>query len=312
MHLLLASLTWDPGFRGILSVAVAVGVLCGTVLILLITNNGPRLGFHLAVTGLFGWLTLMFFFWVVFAIGYHGPAPHWKVIDVSTDAPNAFHEVMRDVPQPNALPTPDSYLTSNKLVAKAFEGQQKKPTMGDVLAADPTIADGLKDKLHGWRLVAASNPVSGDAGATAAGYLTTEGFEGTKLASSGFVVGTIFDRGGKPARSGDGVVDRVTNRIQKTAMWFAADNPTHYAVVQVRLTVPQVTLAGQAPPSPVVDANQPVINVLMVRDLGATRLPGTAGFLFSAVVFGILAYQLHRRDKLAMANRAAKAATTGA
>jgi hypothetical protein len=307
MHLLLASLTWDPGFRGILSVAVAVAVLCGTVLILLITNNGPRLGFHLAVTALFGWLTLMFFFWVVFAIGYHGPAPTWKVIDVSTDAPNAFHSVLHDVPQPTSLPSPDQYVTSNEKVAKAFEGSTKEPTWGDVLAADPEIANDLKAKLNGWRLVATSNPVSGDAGATATSYLVSEGIDGNGLSSAGFELGNIYDRGGKPLRTDDSVFGRVTNRIQKLGMWFVADNPAHYAVVQARLTVPQVTLAGQAPPSPVVDPDQPVINILMVRDLGAVRLPGTAGLFFSGTVFAILAYQLHRRDKIGMANRAAAA-----
>lgn len=308
MHLLLASITWDPGFRGILSVAVAVAVLCGTVLILLITNNGPRLGFHLAVTALFGWLTLMFFFWVVFAIGYKGPSPSWKVIDVSTDTPNAFHKTLQDVPQPKSLPSPSDYLTTNKKVAKAFEGTTKTPTWGDVLDADPEIAGQLKSKLAGWRLVATSNRLSGDAGATATSYLTSEGIDGTGLSPSGFVLGTIYDRGGKPLRTDDSVFGRVTNRAEKLGMWFMADNPTHYAVVQARLTVPQVTLAGQAPPSPVLDPDQPVINVLMVRDLGATRLPGTAGMFFSGVVFAILAYQLHRRDKVAMANRAAAAA----
>lgn len=308
MHLLLASLTWDPGIRGILATAVAVGVLGGTVLILLVTNNGPRLGFHLAATALFGWMTLMFFFWIVFAIGYHGPAPSWKVLEVSTDAPNAFHETLRDVPQPSALPSPEEIVSSNKVVAKAMEGSTKTPTMGDIVTADPAVADQLKSKLNGWRLVATSNPVSGDASATAASYLSTEGFQGTKLTSSGFIVGTVFDQGGKPARKSDAVFDRVTNRAQKLGMWFTADNPAHYAVVQVRLTVPQVTLDGQAPPRPVADPNQPVINILMVRDLGATRLPGTAGMIFSGIVFAILAYQLHRRDKIGMANRAAAVA----
>ena len=68
------------------------------------------------------------------------------------------------------------------------------------------------------------------------------------------------------APGGSQVPDEVGD-VQKLGMWFIADNPTHYAVVQARLTVPQVTLAGQAPPSPVIDPEQPVINILMVRAL---------------------------------------------
>lgn len=302
---LLASLTWNPGIRGILAAAVAITVLCGSVLILLITNNGPRLGFHLAATALTGWLTLMFFFWVVFGIGYKGPAPSWKVVEVSTDTPNALHQFGRNVPQPADLPSPTSYLTSDQLVAQAFKGQTKTPTLGDVVAADPKVAADLKPKLNGWRLVSTSNPVSGDAGATASGYLTTTGFAGNKLTSDQFILGTIYDRGGKPQRSDDSMLGRVAYRAEKLGMWFLADNPPHYAVVQARLTIPQVSYSGQPPPTPVPDPNQPVINILMERNLGATRLPGTGGMILAGTVFAILAYQLHRRDKAAMAARAA-------
>ena len=305
-HALLA-LSWNPGIRGILDVAIAVAVLCGTPLLLLITNNGARLGFHLAATGLFGWLTLMFLFWVIFGIGYKGPAAHWHVVEVSLDTPNALTQVARNVPQPASLPDPAGYLKTNKLVKEAFVGQTKTPTLSDVVANDPTVEKQLADKLNGWRLVSTSDPIAGDAGATASTYLTTYGLN-APLPSTGFVIGSIFDKGGKPRRTNDSIVGRIAYRAEKLGMWVTFDNPTHYAVVQARLTIPQVTLPGKPPPLAQPDPNQPVINLIMVRDNGKVRLPGTALFFISLVIFSILAYQLHRRDKAAMAARAAAAA----
>jgi hypothetical protein len=309
-HALLA-LSWNPGIRGILDVAIAVAVLCGTPLLLLITNNGARLGFHLAVTGLFGWLTLMFLFWVIFGIGFKGPAPAWRVIEVSTDTPNALHAVAHNVPQPGTLPTPASYLKTDAKVHAALAAQPKAPTLGDVVAANPEIATELSDKLNGWRIVSTSNAISGDAGATATTYLIANGV-GTPLKADGFVLGAIFDKGGKPTRTNQSIVGRVAYRAEKLGMWLTGNNPTHYAVQQAYLTLPQTILPGQPPPTPEIDPAQPVVNVIMVRSNGATRLPGTALFFFSLVIFSILAYQLHRRDKAAMAARAAAASTKGA
>ena len=81
----LAAITWDPGFRGILVVAVGVLVLMGSVYLLLATNTGARLGFLLALTGLFGWMTIMGLVWSIYGIGKKGPAASWKVEDLNYD-----------------------------------------------------------------------------------------------------------------------------------------------------------------------------------------------------------------------------------
>lgn len=302
---LLASLTWEPGIRGILLVMVAVVVLFGTPLILLVTNLGSRLGFHIAVTAIFGWLTLMFMFWAIYGLGYKGPAPEWRVLETSTDAPNARLHVLHDVPQPNDLPLATKY-TTNPLVKEALIGRKSAPTMGDIVAADPRIADSLKPKLNGWRLVGTSNPINGDASASTGEYLQENGFGGMQFQSSStYLVGTVFDRGGKPLRKDSSMMGRVTHRIETTGMALIGDNPAHYAVVQIHPTIAQASLPGEPPPPPVIDPNQPVINVLLVRDLGAIRQPGFAFGIMSFLIFSILAYQLHRRDKAGMAARAA-------
>lgn len=302
---LLASLTWDPGIRGILDVVIAVAVLCGTPLILLTTNLGSRLAVHVTATAIFGWLTLMFLFWAIYALGYHGPAPAWKVLETSSTPTVAYNKQLHNVPQPDALPkTPEQYLETNKLVQEAMKGRSATPTMGDVVQADPSVAKSLAPKLNGWSIVSSAQGTYGDSSATAASYLAENGYNTLKFnSSSDLIIGTVFERGGKPGRANDSVAARVANRIKTTAMWFAADNPPHYAVVQLRPAIAQTALPGEPPPRAVPDPNQPVINVLLVRDLGAVRQPAFAFGTLSLIMFLILAYSLHRRDKEGMENR---------
>lgn len=301
---LLASLTWDPGIRGILVVVLAVTVLCGTPLLLLATNVGSRLGFHIAATAIFGWLTLMFMFWAIYGLGYKGPAPTWQVLETSTNPTAAYHDQLHNVPQPDTLPSSVSYLTTNKLVAEAMKGRKTAPTMGDVVAADPSVAKTLEPKLNGWSLASTSNPVYGDSAAAAGAYLVANGYDGLQFkTSSDYLVGTVFEQGGKPDRKSGSMMDRVTNRVQTTAMALVGDNPAHYAVVQIQPTVAQTALPGEPPPLPVADPNQPTINVLLVRNLGAVRQPGFAFGTLSLIIFAILAFGLHRRDKAGMAAR---------
>lgn len=82
--LLAFQVTWDPGIRGVLVVAVGISVLMGSVYMLLATNLGSRLGFLVAVAGLSGWLALMGFVWAMYGIGYKGTAAHWVVEEVVT------------------------------------------------------------------------------------------------------------------------------------------------------------------------------------------------------------------------------------
>lgn len=82
--LLAFEITWDPAIRGILSVAVGVVVLCGSIYLIVGTNVGSRLGFLISVAGLSGWLLLMFAFWAAYGIGYQGSTPSWHVEEVVT------------------------------------------------------------------------------------------------------------------------------------------------------------------------------------------------------------------------------------
>ena len=82
IHTLAFALKWDPQIHGLLVVLLAIVLLPGSVYLLLATNLGARVGFLVAVAGLFGWMTLMSIIWTVYGIGFTGNPPAWKVEQV--------------------------------------------------------------------------------------------------------------------------------------------------------------------------------------------------------------------------------------
>src|SRR4051812_21326207 len=78
----------------------------------------------------------------------------------------------------------------------------------------------------------------------------------------------------------------------------------HYLVIQVQAVEHQETVPGLAPPKPRVDPNAAPISVVMVRDLGSLRLRPGVFTVAVGLLFGLLVYQLHTRDKELMALRA--------
>lgn len=76
---------------------------------------------------------------------------------------------------------------------------------------------------------------------------------------------------------------------------------THYLIIQVKPVVKQEALPGQAPPRPRVDDAARPAAVVMVRDLGSLRLNPAVFTIASTLLFGLLVYQLHTRDKELMA-----------
>jgi hypothetical protein len=92
---------WAPEIRGILFVTIGVVALCGSVYLLLGTNLGFRLGFLVAMAGLFGWLLILGLVWLAYAststtLGLQGRSPTWvgKEIVVG-DLTQADSEVVR-------------------------------------------------------------------------------------------------------------------------------------------------------------------------------------------------------------------------
>jgi hypothetical protein len=129
--------TWDPGLRGILVVAVGVTVLMGSVYLLLATNLGSRVGFLVAVAGLSGWMALMGFVWAMYGIGYKGTAPHWKVEEVVTS--------------PTATDLHDARLTKAHDLSKWHELKADDPARADALASATAALTGEESRVKTFK-----------------------------------------------------------------------------------------------------------------------------------------------------------------
>lgn len=322
----IALVSWNPEIRNILSLGVGVGILVGSVILLLSTNTGPRTGILIGLAALLGWMMIMGLIWWMYSGspaslgGMKGMPAHWRVVDV-----NIGNLQTSTVSSAARLPTQDEVATVKAILAAHPELEQKVnpegktdkvTTIGELIEADPKVADEFKltpDFLAGWHLLVPSNPQRGDAQAVADAEL---GANGKKIFTdaSQYKVLEVYDIGGKeneypvPAHAKCGGPWDVVNCMHHVANWFATTfhtHPEHYAVVQLKAVIPVTSVPGQAPPTPQIDPNAPVISVVMLRSLGDVRFPGFVLFVVAGVLFGLTCNTLHRRDKRIAQNRAA-------
>ena len=66
--------------------------------------------------------------------------------------------------------------------------------------------------------------------------------------------------------------------------------------MQVQRSIYEAPVAGQAPPPAQVDPNEPVISVLLQRNLGRFRLPSILVTIGSGLLFLASLLMLHTRD----------------
>ena len=313
MDLLIAAISWDPGFRGFLTVVLGACILAGSVYLILATNSGPRLGFLLTLTALAGWMTIMGLVWSMYGIGYQGRVAEWKIEEiVYGDLDASGTDGVEAIPDRSDMPSAEeirALIDGNDALLAQFpdDPTRRAPQVGDLISVDPAVAEdpliaSLLD-VDGWHLLGSADGQTGEAVASASAYLTEERalFE----SSSDFVVLDAWSRGGKDSRSDDSLLGRAAFKVKRIVTW-PLGHPTHHAVVRVQAVVPTESVDGAPPPTPVADETQPVVSVVMVRDLGTRRGPAFFTMAASAVVFAICCNSLHRRDKLVAAARAAE------
>ena len=85
----------------------------------------------------------------------------------------------------------------------------------------------------------------------------------------------------------------------------------YYTLVEVAPFVELRTEAGRAPTPPEVDQSQQRQYVYMIRDLGSLREPAAYITIGSTIMFLVLCFFLHRRDRFVAENRARKALVEG-
>lgn len=301
---LIAGLGWNPGLRGLLSVFLGVFILMGSIYLILATNTGARLGMLLSLAGLSGWLVILTFFWTVSppAIGPTGPLPSWEPVEIiyNGDDVVAVTDNVSDLPTPGEVAElRNQILAENPDVAETFA---TTPSLSDIAAEHAPLVEDLE--LGGWTVVPASD--AGEAQAAADAILVEEG---VFTATGDYKKLEVYEIGGKPDREDDSMLGRIKYKVETTLWWR---HPPHYAVVQVQAVAPQETREGEAPPTPVVDEEAPVISVVLVRDLGNQRGTPALYFVISLAFFVIFTLMLHYRSKTLDKNvAAAEAATKG-
>lgn len=293
--LLLAGISYDPEIRGVLVVVVFSILLVGSVYLLLGSNVGARLGIGLVLTALFGWMMLLSVFWWMYGVGAIGELPAWTIEEVNVgDLSQAELEEAR-VLVPEDLPTAEQILADNPDIAEQFEPGDE-PNLSEI-AALPDLPEDVADQLDNlpgdWSVVSTAD--LGDAQSSADEALISEEL-GIFTSTGEYVFVGAFEQGGKPERESDSIIDRVTNRITNT---LTVLNPPKYVVVQVQTSEPTFVPPGNAPLSPEADEDEPVVSVIMVRDLGTRRLPSAVLTFVFGGLFALSAWLLHRRESVA-------------
>lgn len=269
----LLAINWEPELRGVLTVIIGLGVLMGSIYLLLGTNLGARLGFMVAFAGLAGWMALMAGVWWIYGIGLKGDAPEWKQVEGRTV-----------IQQVDLL-----------YQAGVIDHPLDLGDTSDSVATSKALASRLEDE--GWRQVDSSEPQFGQAEAAATVFLEEE----EAFAAGEFQITSVFEIGGEayPKLFGRGELDQI-----------AFLHHPYFTLVEVAPLVPLRDEPGRAPTAPEVDTTQPRQFVYMVRDLGSLRQPAAYICIGSTIVFLSMCFLLHRRDRFAAQNLSRKAAAT--
>jgi hypothetical protein len=294
---LIDGLGFDPFFRGFLSVLVGIVVMIGGTYLLVGTNSGARTGGLISAAAFFGWMFLMGLIWTVYGIGWSGQPPSWDLVEINGDNPSSQNDGL-------------IYAENDRAKTLGFSFEEFDVVDG-VSSDDPDTAQNEavayskdnEDLLNGWRYLATSDPVRGEAQASVDEHLVTEGV----FNSTGDYVPLQFGAyviGGKPLLKDDANnLDRVIHTID--TMTLHAVHPEELIIMQVQGTVEQPTLPGQAPPVATADDEKSVVNVVMRRNrggpvpalFGGLRFTPAMFAIFNGVIFALLTWTLHVRGK---------------
>ena len=259
----LLAISWEPELRGVLIVIISVVTFCGSVYLILATNLGARLGFLVALAGLAGWMMLMGIIWMFYGIGLKGPEPSWEAIPGRT--------VLQDI--------------DSLYAAGVFDRSLEVPE--DLSFPEQAELAAAHFEEEGWVPLEESDPGFGQASATAAELLE----ETDTFAAGEFRAVNVFDTGGERYPM-IGSFDLLAFR-----------HKPHYAVVEVAPLVPTRVEPGRAPAPAMIDETRQHQYVYMIRDLGARRQPAFFLTLGSGLVFLVLCWLLHRRERVLTTNR---------
>jgi len=263
---------WFPEIKGITVVLIAFVTLIGGSYLIVATNVGGRLGMLLVGAALFGWIMSMGIVWWSYGIGLKGREPSWKPKEIITGD-------LALASTPKARNTELLNATVDSRVAGWIKLRDDDPKRGQTVASADAIIQG-------------------------AGIFKAAGADGAE-----YLPVAVFDEGGERWPN----LSFNAGKFGKTNFdYIAFFHKPHLAIVELQPTVKQKTEPGKAPPIAVIDTTQPARYVVMERDLGSKRQPSVFITLGSGIIFIILCYMLHQRDKIVAANRSRALVPAGA
>lgn len=270
----LLAIGWEPELRGLLTVMIGAAVWMGSIYLILGTNLGARLGFLVAMAGLFGWMALMGAVWWVYGIGLTGDVPSWEGVTGST--------VIQEV----------------DLLYQAGVLDEPIQVTVDTPSAEAAAAVEAQMLSQGWTEVDASAPEFGQAQASAEIFLEEEDV----LEAGSYAVTAVYEvdppaESAYPKFGENGEFDQL-----------AFFHKPYYTLVEVAPYAEVLTEPGRAPTAPEIDEERQRQYVYMIRDLGSLRQPAGYITIGSTIVFLVLCWLLHRRDRFVAQNLARKSA----
>ncbi|TFH15258.1 MAG: hypothetical protein E4H05_08485, partial [Acidimicrobiales bacterium] len=222
----LLAIAWENELRGLLTVIIAVVILCGSIYGIMATNLGSRLAFLVTIAGLAGWMMLMGAVWMIYGIGLRGPDPTWQ--------PVAGSAVLQDV---NALGS-----------AGVLDPNAEVPDGAAAGESAELVSDAFLEQ--GWVVLDTASPAFGQAQAAATEILIEE----EAFTAGQFEVVEVFDIGG----------ERYP-KINDSLDFLAFRHTPHYVVAEAAAFVPVRTEPGRAPVRPELDETRDRVYVYMIR-----------------------------------------------
>lgn len=313
---------FDPFFRGLLSVLVGVVVLIGGSYLLVATNAGSRLGGLITAGQLFGWMFLMGIVWTIYAIGWTGEGESWALVEINVDNP------VRD--GDGLALAEDDRVQELGIALESFNLEEAiandDPDLRQAEAVEISRAN--PERLADWRYLEAADPERGEASASAEEFLIEESVFGS---TDEFVPLTYdaYNIGGKPRLDPEIVADdpdksawvesftdlpaRLWHKFDTTFIHFW--HPQELVAIQFQGVIDQPALPGEPPPVATPDPGKSTVTVVLERDrggpipalIGGSRVVPTLFALFNGILFAVISWVLHIRDRREQSIRAAVA-----
>lgn len=186
------------------------------------------------------------------------------------------------------------------------DARNQATTLSELAAEAPALIPDDLDALGEWRLLSTAD--MGEAQASAIAFLL-ESPDYDFAGQTEFRILDGFASGGKEGLPEDpSRWDRISTQVTSA---LTIKHPTGYALIQVRAVTEESldNLPGTAPQRPVEDESEPIISIVMIRDLGNLRQLPAMVTIGSLLIFLAFVYMLHERDKVAMARAAESGAS---